>query len=106
MERIHLNTTPIFVLSGLGLLCCCFGGLGVIPAGIAFYMANNKLKEAALVPENYDNIEGMNTAKTIALVILVINGINLLYTIYSLATTDWDVIIEQSHEVMRQYGYE
>ncbi|WP_159023465.1 CCC motif membrane protein [Formosa sp. L2A11] len=101
MERNYLKTTPIYVLSILGLMCCCFAGLGVIPAGIAFYMAHNSLKDVELNPENYDNIEGMNTAKTIAMIILIINGIFLLYCIYSIATTDWNVMTEQIQEIQR-----
>ncbi|CDF78969.1 conserved hypothetical protein [Formosa agariphila KMM 3901] len=106
MERIYLKTTTVYVLSGLGLLCCCLGGMGVIPAGIAFYMAHSKLKDVELDPERYENFKGMNDAKTVALVILIINALYLLYTVYTLATTDWDVMIEQTNEIMRQSGYD
>ena len=106
MERIYLKTTGIYVLSGLGLLCCCLGGVGIIFSGIAFYMAYSKLKDVELNPENYDNIKGMSDAKTVALVILIINALYLVYTIYHVATTDWDVMIEQSQEIIRQSGYE
>ncbi|MBP1841111.1 CCC motif membrane protein [Formosa algae] len=106
MERTYLKTTPIYILSALGLLCCCIAGIGVIPSGIAFYMANNSLKDVELNPENYENIEGMNTAKTIAMVMLIINGLYLVYSIYSIATADWDVAIEQFQKGMREGGYE
>lgn len=105
MERNYLKTTPIYILSTVGLLCCCIAGIGVIPSGIAFYMAHNSLKDVELNPENYDNIEGMNTAKTIAMVMLIINGIYLLYSIYNIATADWDVVIEQFQQGMREGGY-
>ncbi|MHA7944387.1 CCC motif membrane protein [Formosa sp. 3Alg 14/1] len=106
MERIYLKTTAIYVLAGLGLLCCCFGGLGVIPAGIAFYMAHTKLKEVALYPENYDNVKGMSDAKTVALIILIICALNLLYTIYAVSTADWEIVIEQIQDIMNENRYE
>jgi len=55
MEK-KLNSTIVYVLSILGFLCCCFGGLGFILAGIAFYIAHTKLKEAYDDPENYEKI--------------------------------------------------
>jgi hypothetical protein len=69
MEK-KLNSTIVYVLSILGFLCCCFGGLGFILAGIAFYIAHTKLKEAYDDPENYEKIEGMKTDKIVALVVL------------------------------------
>ena len=101
-----MNTTVVYVLSALGLICCCVGGLGIIPAGIAYYLANNKLKEYAINPEDYESSKGMQTAKTIALVILIINLAYLSYTIYILSTTDWDVLMEQSRQMMEEWGVE
>jgi len=48
-----LNTTLIYVLSILGLLCCCFAGLGFLLSGPAYLIANKKLKEAQLNPDGY-----------------------------------------------------
>ena len=31
MEKQNLNSTVIYVLAVLGFLCCCFGGIGIIP---------------------------------------------------------------------------
>lgn len=105
MERIYLKTTSIYILSGLGLLCCCLGGIGIIFSGIAFYMAYSKLKEVELNPEIYDNIEGMTTAKTIALILLIINGFFLISSIYNIATADWDLVYEQFQQGMQDGGY-
>ncbi len=103
MEKQKLNSTIVYVLSILGFLCCCFGGLGFILAGIAFYIAHSKLKEAYANPEDYDNIEGMKTAKIVALVVLCINVIYLLFTIYRIYTIGWDEIMEQSQMMMDQW---
>lgn len=103
MEKQKLNSTIVYVLAILGFLCCCFGGLGFIFAGIAFFMAQSKLKEAYANPENYENIEGMKTAKIIALVVLGINLLYLIMTIYRIYTTGWDVMMEQSRELMEQF---
>lgn len=100
-----LNTTLIYVLSSLSLLCCCFAGLGILLALPSFIIANNKYKQALLTPEDYDvdDLTAMNNAKTFALVALVINGLYFAYSIYSVATTDWDVFMEDFKSKMEQY---
>ncbi len=103
MEKQELNSTIVYILAILGLLCCCLGGLGFIFAGIAFYIAHSKLTEASLNPENYDNISGMKTAKTIALIILIINLVYLAYTLYRLYTVGWDEIMEQSRLMQEEW---
>ena len=106
MERIRLNTTIIYVLAGLGLLCCCVGGLGVIPAAIAFFIAQSQLAKANEHPEDYENIKAMNTAKIIALVIAAICLIYLVMTIYQIYTVGWDNMMEQSTKMMQEWGFE
>ncbi len=106
MERIRLNTTIIYVLAGLGLLCCCVGGLGVIPAAIAFFIAQSQLAKANEHPEDYENIKAMNTAKIIALVIAAICLIYLVMTIYQIYTVGWDNMMEQSTKMMEEWGFE
>lgn len=106
MEK--LNPTSIYVLSIVSFLCCCFGGLGVLLAGPAFIMANNKLKDANTNPDKYDatSVKNMKTAKIIALVALIINALYLIMTVYRLTTTDWDVLMEQQKQILEQYGIE
>lgn len=105
METKKLNPTIVYVLTVIGLLCCCFGGFGFILAGTAFFIANSKLNEAKANPENYEtsSVSAMNTAKTIALVVLVINILYLIYTIYQISTVGWDQIMEQSRMMMEQW---
>lgn len=105
METQKLNPTIVYVLAILGLLCCCFGGLGFILAGIAFFIANSKLKEVKNNPENYDptSVKSMNTAKIMAIIILIINVLYLAKTIYTITTVGWDDIMEQSRQMMEQY---
>ncbi len=87
----QLNTTLIYILTIFGLLCCCLGGLGVFLAGPAYYIANNKLKDAQLNPDDYEgDFKAMNTAKTFALVVTIICAITLLYNIYDLASGGWE----------------
>lgn len=100
-----LSTTLIYVLSSLSLLCCCFFGLGVLVALPSFLIANKKLKEAEQFPEEYDveDIKAMKTAKTFAMVALIINGLWFIYNLYSLATTDWDTFMEDINAQMEKY---
>lgn len=103
MEKQKLNSTLIYVLSGIGLLCCCIGGIGFIPALIAFLIANSKLREAKANPEEYENIQGMDTAKIVAMVILIINILYLLFTVYRIYTIGWDELMEQSQQMMEEW---
>jgi Trk-type K+ transport system membrane component len=104
MEQ-KLNPTLVYVLAILGLLCCCFGGLGFILAGIAFFIAQSKLKEAKLNPENYDqtSVKAMNTAKTVALVILIVNILYFFIAIFQIYSMGgWDAYMEQVQSMMEQ----
>jgi hypothetical protein len=100
-----LNTTLIYVLSTISLFCCCFAGLGILLALPAFLIANKKLKDVALNPDEYDvdEIKAMNTAKTFALVTLVINGLNFAYSIFKISTTDWDTFLNDFQQGIDAY---
>ena len=99
----QLNTTLIYILSITGLLCCCFGGLGFLMSGPAYFIANKKLKDASENPNNYEgNINAMNTAKTIALIILIINLLYFVCAIYVLFSGGYDEVLEKWNEVMEE----
>lgn len=99
-----LNTTLIYVLSSISLVCCCFAGLGILLALPSFLIANKKLKEATLNPEEYDaeEIKAMSTAKTFAMVALIINGLTFVYCIYDLATSDFEVLKQEFQNALDQ----
>lgn len=100
----QLNPTIVYVLAIIGLLCCCFGGLGFILAGIAFYIAHSKIKDAQLNPEAYEgDLKPMNTAKTVALVVLIINILYLLMSIYQVYSMGgWEAYMEQVNGMVEQ----
>lgn len=102
MEQQKLSSTTVYVLSVLSLLCCCFWGFGLIFAGIAFYIAQNKLKQVQADPEDYEpnSVQAMNTAKTVAMVMLIINVLYLCYALYKVYTIGWDELMERSREMM------
>lgn len=105
MEQQKLNPTTVYILAIIGLLCCCFGGLGIFLAGPAFLVAQSNLKKVAENPESYDqsSVRAMNTAKTVALVILIINGLFLVYNIYDLASGGWEERQQMMEELMKSY---
>ncbi|WP_223033519.1 CCC motif membrane protein [Hanstruepera marina] len=105
MEKQKLNPTLVYVLAIIGLLCCCFAGLGFILAGIAFFIAHSKLKQVQINPDDYEvsSVKAMNTAKTVALIILIINILYFFYAIYNIyAIGGWDAYMEQVQEMMEQ----
>ncbi len=76
-----LKTTLVYILSIAGFLCCCLG-IGWIFSLIGFLKANSALKKAQQNPDDYSNINAMKSAKTVALISLVISGLIGLFVIY------------------------
>ena len=105
MEQQKLNPALVYVLAFIGLLCCCFGGLGVFLAGPAFIVANNGLKKAAANPEEYEltSVNAMKTAKIVALVITIICAITFIYNIYDLATGGFEERQQFFEEFMKGF---
>ncbi|OIQ22349.1 CCC motif membrane protein [Lacinutrix sp. MedPE-SW] len=99
-----LNPTLVYVLSIIGLFCCCIGGSGVLLSAPAYFIAANQIKAAQLNPDAYEgDTKAMQTAKTVALVIMIINVLYLAWTIYQISTVGWDEMMEQSRQMMEQY---
>lgn len=108
MEQQKLpNVTLALVLSILGFLCCCFAGLpGIILGGIALFLVTKDEKTYQLNPENYSNFSTLKTTKIIAIVVLAIGVIYFLMTAWSIYQTGWDVQMEQSRQLLEQWGIE
>ena len=98
-----LNTSLIYVLSIIGLLCCCLGGIGVFLSGPAALIANKKIKDAQMNPDKYEgNLKGMETAKTVSVVIFIINVLYLIYTIYVITTGDFSEFQKEWEKAMQE----
>lgn len=99
----QFKPTAIYVLSVISLLCCCFFGLGIVLAAPAFIMANNKMKDTEANPDRYESatVKAIKTAKTVAMVALIINALYLIYSGYSIAT-NWDDMVLKFNEAMEQ----
>lgn len=96
-----LNTTWVYVLSIIGLLCCCIMGSGVLFSAPAFIMAQNKLKDAQLSPDDYEgDYNAMNNAKLFALIVLIINSLFLIYNVYWLINGGYEEFMEAFNEAM------
>ncbi len=97
----QLNPTLVYVLSILGFLCCCIGGAFLsIPA---YFIANNKIKDAELNPDDYEgSLKAMKIAKIVALVSSIINLIVLIRIIYILTTSDLDELQRVFEEAFEQ----
>lgn len=92
----------ILILAIIGLPLCCCAGIGIIPAGIAYFIANNELKKCYERTEPYSNQNNIYTGKIIALVVLILNALLIIRIIYVINVVGLDVIIEQSMEQTRQ----
>lgn len=104
-----LNTTLVYILSIVGFLCCCFWGLGLLSSIIAFVIATKELKKYAENPNDYVNGPAMKTAKTIALIAIIVSGMVSAYQAYTyLSTTDEERALqeEQAREQLEEMGIE
>lgn len=79
-----LNTTLVYILSVVGILCCCVYGLGTVAAIIAVVIASKELKKFTSNPEEYSNGPAMKNARIFAIISLIISFIGLAFVIWGL----------------------
>ncbi|RAV30603.1 CCC motif membrane protein [Sinomicrobium soli] len=97
------NATTALVLSIASLFCCCFYGIGIIPAVIALVLANKDVKKYKLEPELYSNYNNVKTAKIIAIIGIVMNLAYFVYFLVLLSTLGMEGIMEQYRIMQEQY---
>lgn len=78
-----LNTTLVYILSIVGILCCCVYGLGTITSIIAIVIASKELKKYNANPEGYSNGSAMKTARIFSFISLFISLIGLAFVIWA-----------------------
>lgn len=108
MEQQKLpNVTLALVLSIVGFVCCCFAGLpGIILGGISLFLVNKDEKMYRERPEDFSNFSTLKTTKIVAIVVLIIGIIYFLMTAWSISQTGWDAQMEQSRQLLEQWGIE
>ena len=107
MEQQKLpNETLIIVLSIFGIICCWCFGLGLIPAVIALVLALKSQKIYRENPELYINDKTIKTGKILAIIGIALGLYTIISTVYQISTIGWDAMMEQSREIMEQYGIE
>jgi len=106
MEQKNLpNVTLALVLSILGFLCCCFGGVpGLLFGGIAFYLTGKDKKTYMENPELYKNYNTLKTVRIVAIIAMVLGVLYLLYTYWSISQLGgWDAYMDKVNEMMEQF---
>ncbi|HET8737016.1 MAG TPA: CCC motif membrane protein [Pricia sp.] len=110
MEQQKLpNVTTAIVLAIISYVCCCFsaGVGGIILSGIALFLIVKDEKLYKIQPEVYTNYSQLKTAKTLAIIGLVLGVISLIWTAYSIMQIGgWEAYEQQIRDVMEQYGIE
>jgi len=95
-ERRNLpNAVLIIVLGIFGYLCCCVLGAGIIPAGIAFFLARQSENEYKENPDQYLNYDQIKTGKIVALIALILNVLMIIRVVYVLTTGDWELMRDE-----------
>ncbi len=110
MEQQKLpNVTTAIVLAIISYVCCCFsaGIGGIILSAIALFLTFKDEKLYRQRPEDYSNFSQLKTAKTLAIIGLVLGVLTLIWVIYSVIQIGgWEAYQEQMREAMQQYGIE
>ena len=107
MEQQKLpNVTLALVLAILSFLCCCIGGIpGALIAAIAFFILRNDEKTYMANPELYSNYSQLKTAKTIAIIGMVIGVLYAAYVAYSIMSMGgWDAYMEEVQRMTEQFS--
>ncbi|WP_081210795.1 CCC motif membrane protein [Salegentibacter sediminis] len=83
MERTQLpNSTIILIFGILSIIgCCCYGVLGVIFGIIALVMAKRATEIYNANPELYTGFENVKTGRILAIIGLVLSGLNLIASV-------------------------
>ncbi|KYG74561.1 hypothetical protein EV198_0964 [Roseivirga ehrenbergii] len=82
----------------LALLSCVlffFGGIAIVFAVIAFFMAKKALKLNEEQPEVYANIRQIKKARVFAIIGIILNLIIVGVTIWTLYTIGWEAWSEE-----------
>lgn len=109
MEQQKLpNVIIVIVLAIISYLCCCIYGVpAIILSGIGLLLVRGDERKYRENPEGYSNYSQLKTAKIMAIIGLVLGVLYLAWTIYQIqAMGGWDAMMEQSREIMEQWGIE
>ena len=107
MEQQKLpNVTLALVLAILSFLCCCLGGIpGALVAGIAFFIIRSDEKKYMANPELYSNYSQLKTAKTIAIIGMIIGVLYAAYVGYSISSMGgWEAYLEEVQRMSEQWA--
>lgn len=97
------NPVLIIVLGILGILCCCFAGLGIIPAAIALNLSRKAEGIIAENPDLYlDKQSSVKAGKIIAIAAIALNLYMLVKIAFDIYSMGWDAYRLQFEEVWEE----
>lgn len=110
MEQQKLPNVKLALILGIisFVACCCSSGIGgVLFSGIALFLTIKDENLYKSKPEDYSNFSQLKTAKTVAIIGLVLGVLTLIWTIYSIQKMGGiDGYMEQVRQAMEQFGIE
>lgn len=103
------NATTIYLLSLLSYFIFCFGGIGLLPAIIAFVLAKRSEKMAVPNPAQYSNFGKIKRGRIMSIIGIILNLIIVGITIWTLVTIGWDAwsdeFVRKWNEGLENGGY-
>ncbi|MBW7676731.1 CCC motif membrane protein [Chryseobacterium chendengshani] len=95
------NAQTVLILGIVSIIgtCCCTGLIGVICGliGLNKYKSDKVLYDAN--PTEYSDFNNLNTGRILCIIGLVLGSLQLLYTIFILATVGVDGYMEQIEQL-------
>ena len=103
MEKKLPSPVLIIVLGVIGILCCCFAGIGIIPAAIALNLSRKAEVIMAEQPELYiDKQSTIRAGKIIAIAAIALNLYILVKIAFDIYSMGWDAYWMQLEEVIEE----
>lgn len=99
------DATLILVFGIISIVtCCCYGIVGLIFGIVALILANRSLKIYAENPEQYQDVQIVNTGRILAIIGIVLNAIYLCMILWSLSVFGWESFtdVERIRELIDQ----
>lgn len=104
MEQEKLPNVSIIIGLSIAsiLLCWCYGVVGLILSIIGIILAASSTKKYKENPEMYSNVNGLKTAKVLAIVSLIMNLIVIGLVIWLFSQLGWDVLQSGDQELIQE----
>jgi hypothetical protein len=103
MDQKLPNAQTVLILGIISVVgtCCCTGLIGIICGliGLSKYKNDKLLYDKN--PSQYSDYGNLNTGRILCIIGLSLGALQVIYTIFILATVGWDGYMEQMRDISK-----